>query len=437
LQPAYSELHAHFERIIERVLHAADPHRILLNALVFEHDSLYIHGHRFSFKPGGRLALLSVGKAATPMTRAALKILKSEPDVLIVVRPKHDQSDLPGDAQLFQSGHPLPTAESLAAGQAVRSALENLNEQDAVIVLLSGGGSALLELPKPGIEFHDLYRVNEDLLRSGAPIEHINIVRKSMSLLKGGGLLRLAAPARVLSLILSDVVGDDLRVIASGPTVQEEIDPAEAVEILLKYRLWDQYPVRLQKAILAEQAHPEVGQKADNVLLANNQTVTRAAAEAAARLGFKITHLEAPLKGEANHAGAAFAHRLRDQTDRMPDKCHCLIQGGETTVTVRGGGKGGRNQEFALAAAMQLSGDEEFAILSLATDGVDGPTDAAGAIVSSQTINRARLLGADPGLHLQQNNAYPLLDKLEALVRTGPTQTNLNDIAVGLSYRKT
>lgn len=420
--------------MIERALESADPERILEQALSLDRDRLYIHNNLIGTIPVGKLVLLSIGKAAAPMARATSRLLPLMPENVIIVRPDYDQSEIPAGWRAFQAGHPLPTSGSLAAGQAVQAAIHTLGERDLVIVLLSGGGSALLELPRPGLDLEDLRRVNQDLLRSGAPIEEINVVRKSMSSIKGGGLARMASPAQTLTLILSDVVGDDLSVIASGPTVLESDHPERAREILKGHGLWKDYPQHLRRALLTHRADPAPMRPPQNVLLANNHTVTHAVAGLAAELGFSVELNDKPLTGEARRAGMEFARHLVALRDEEPDRSHCLIQGGETSVTVRGEGKGGRNQEFALAAALELSAHDRAALLSLATDGVDGPTDAAGALVSPDTLGRARSLGLDPVHHLDHNDAYPLLHRVGALIRTGPTMTNLNDIAIGLIY---
>lgn len=378
-----------------------------------------------------RVLLLAIGKAAVPMARAAADNLKIKPSAVIVVRPESDRSTLPAGWLTFQAGHPLPTDQSLAAGQAIETALGRLAAGDRVIVLLSGGGSALLELPKTGIHLDDLRTVNRDLLRSGASIHEINVVRKSMSLIKAGGLARMAAPAPVIALILSDVVGDDLSVVASGPTVPAVPDPVEARRILRAYGLWQHYPERFRQALVTDTEIRTSLHMPLNLLLASNRSVQKAAAALARELGFVVEIVEEPLVGEAREAGRAFAQRLL----AARPQCFCLIQGGETTVTVRGEGKGGRNQEFAVAAGRILEREGYAAIASFATDGIDGPTDAAGAIVSSDFLNHTQSLGEDPGDYLENNDVYPLLDRMGALIRTGPTQTNLNDIALGFRYR--
>jgi hydroxypyruvate reductase len=430
----YSNYRNHIGRLLKEVLEAADPYQLVSKALHYDQPQLTVHGRNIKFHSQAELVLLAVGKASTPMARAAAKTLRLDFKEIIVVRPEADRAVLPAGWTVFQAGHPLPTDQSLAAGRAVRSALGDLHAGDLIILLLSGGGSALLEVPKPDIELQDLRKVNEDLLRSGAPIDEINVVRKSMSLIKGGGLARMSAPASVVSLILSDVVGDDLGMVASGPTVIERSDASRAREILQSYGLWERYPERIQAGIMSEINAQDAAVPPVNILLANNQTVTNAAARKAAQLGFVVEVLSEPLSGEARTAGDRFARRLRSLAAARPHDDLCLIQGGETTVTVRGAGLGGRNQEFAVAAAQALGNEGQNVILSFATDGVDGPTDAAGAIVDSQFAHRAKSLGLDPQSYLDANDVFTLLDRLGALIRTGPTQTNLNDIALGFSY---
>jgi hydroxypyruvate reductase len=416
------------------VLEAADPYRIVSQALQFEPGSLIIHDQHIKLAPDSKIVLIAVGKAASPMARAAKNSFPLELKQVIVARPEPDQSVLPVDWRVFQAGHPLPNEASLAAGKQVQSALSDLHPGDLIVLLLSGGGSALLELPKAGISLEDLRMVNMDLLRSGAPIEEINLVRKSLSRLKAGGLARMASPANVLTLILSDVVGDDLSVVASGPTASEQVDACDAVSILERYGLWERYHYHFQETLTASLCIPVLNKTPTNILLADNRTVQQAAAEAANRLGFLVEVLEEPLSGEARIAGEALAHQLCELAGKHAGKNVCLVQGGETTVIVKGDGRGGRNQEFAVSAAQVIETQEQIAIMSFATDGVDGPTDAAGAVVNSEFVRRARSRGYEIQAHLMHNNVYPLLDRMGALVRTGPTWTNLNDLAVGFGY---
>jgi hydroxypyruvate reductase len=430
----YSDHRAHINRLMDGVLEAADPFRLVKSTFQAGEPRLTIHNREIKFPPDGDMILLAVGKASTPMLLAAAQEIDRDFKEVIIARPETDRTALPSNWQIFQAGHPLPNELSLAAGNAVRQALRGLRADDLVILLLSGGGSALLELPKPDIELKGLRELNEDLLRSGAPIEEINIVRKSMSLIKGGGLARMAAPAGALCLILSDVVGDDLGMVASGPTVLEPANTDRAREILQRYGLWERYPEGIRAAILADQDTAEPAKPPVNILLANNRTVTTAAAREATRMGFDVEVLPEPLSGEARTAGSEFARHLIDIAAARPQSNVCLIQGGETTVTVHGTGQGGRNQEFAVSAAQSVGNSSRLVVLSFATDGVDGPTDAAGAIVESGFSRRAEELGLDARSYLDNNDVYRLLDRMGALIRTGPTQTNLNDIAVGFSY---
>lgn len=437
LQPPTSPYSEHVDRLVRCALDAADPERIIRGALSQGSGELLVGDQPIALMPDGKLLLLSVGKAASLMALTAVQILAEQPEGVIVIRPEYDQRELPSDWQVFQSGHPLPTSGSLAAGAAIQSVLQPLDQRDLVILLLSGGGSALLEVPKPGIELQDLLTVNQDLLRSGAPIEKMNVVRKCMSMIKSGGLAYMAAPARTLTLILSDVVGDDLGVIASGPTVPEVLEPREARRILQDHQLWSHYPARLQAALLARRKHSVGTVAPTNCLIANNATVRQAVAEEAARQGFHVELEAAPLSGEARSAGVDFAEKLVGIGAQKSDVDSCLIRGGETTVIVRGSGKGGRNQELALAAATSLPEDDRHVIISLATDGIDGPTDSAGAVVTGETVRKAYRLGFDPARSLDENDAYPLLEQVGALIKTGPTGTNLNDIAVGLYFAQT
>jgi hydroxypyruvate reductase len=307
--------------------------------------------------------------------------------------------------------------------------LAELEPKDLVLVLISGGGSALLEIPKPGINLQHLRQVNQSLLRCGAPIEETNVVRKAMSLSKAGGLARLADPARVVALILSDVIGDRLEAIASGPTVLERVDPMEAIQILKTYDLWDGLPNAVRQALGPSPPDSSPLREPINILVGSNRMLVEAAIERAIELGFNPANVSYSLTGEAREVGEAVAHELLEMKPGG-----CLIQGGETTVTIQGDGLGGRNQELALAAAVRLAGAHNLALLSAASDGVDGPTDAAGAWVDGNVIVEARAAGLDAAAHLQENDSYTFFNRFDRLIKTGPTGTNVNDLVVGLKY---
>jgi hydroxypyruvate reductase len=307
---------------------------------------------------------------------------------------------------------------------------------DIVLALISGGGSAMLELLVGGVELEEMRALTRTLLLSGAPIEAVNTVRKTLSQVKAGGLARLAAPARVVSLILSDVVGDKISAVASGPTVLQYARPGEARAVLKRFVGWPDVPEQVRRALRRSVQAGSHVPRPRNILIGSNRQVVEAARRQAAEMEFAARTLTMRMRGEARDVGGRFGARLaRIARGRLAAaRPLCLLMGGETTVTVRGPGQGGRNQELALGAMLALEGVAGVAVMALATDGVDGPTDAAGAVVSGESAARARLLGFDPLAALEANDAYPALDALGALLRTGMTGTNLNDLVVGLIY---
>ena len=325
--------------------------------------------------------------------------------------------------------------------------LTRTQPDDLVLVVISGGGSALLELPRPGVSLADLRQTNGVLLRSGAAIHELNLIRTQLSQLKGGGLARLAHPARTLSLILSDVVGNPLASIASGPTVVEaRPEPSAALAVVERYGLRDQLPAGVLH-YLTHGTGPLLGDapQVDNRLVGSNRQAGEAAAAAARDLGFAAEWLADDWQGEARDLGRRFAElvcrapgpsplRQRASPFAEDQRPRCYVAGGESTVTVRGAGRGGRNQEAALAAAQVLDSLPNTAVATIATDGVDGPTDAAGALVTGDTLRRARALGLDVARALAENDSYPCLEALGALLFTGPTGTNVGDLLVGLVY---
>ncbi len=386
------------------------------------------------FADAERVFVVGAGKAGLAMTEAAADILGHRLAAGIVSVPVMPSNALQR-IDFIVGGHPLPNAGSLAAGQAMVELLAQTTAQDLVLALISGGGSALLELPQHGLSLADLQTTTSALLQCGAAIHEINCIRTRLSRLKGGGLARLAYPARVLGLIISDVVGNSLHIIASGPTVPLASSTAEAEAVVDKYRLQTQLPLAVLQCLkqpTADQhgAHPWQ-QAVENRIIACNRLAAEAAVAAAKDLGYDAFFLADDRQGEAREVGKQFAQWLTLRAGQGPK---CYVAGGETTVTLRGPGKGGRNQELALAAAIAIAGRPNIAVAALATDGVDGPTDAAGAIVTGDSVRRGRLLGLDPHRHLQDNNAYPFFSALGDLIVTGPTGTNVNDLIFGLVY---
>ena len=365
--------------------------------------------------PGGRLVVIALGKAALGMARAAMAAAR--PDAVLVVTNYENAAELPG-AQVMASGHPVPDARGEAAARRVEALLGDLGPGDRVLALISGGGSALLPAPAPGLTLEDKARVNRLLLASGAEITEMNLVRQQLSRLKGGGFLRVAAPAGVTALILSDVIGDDLRVIASGPTVAPIGTQAEARAALQARGIWEDLPESVRAHLSAPSEAPDLP-TADNRLIGSNaqSVVAMAAAAPDAQV------IEAPLEGDVAEAAARIA-ALGPGT---------WLMGGETTVVLRGTGRGGRNQELALRVALLAEARgwvPGWVFLSGGTDGRDGPTDAAGGLVDAGTLGRIRAAGLDPQALLARNDSYAALQAAGDLLITGATGTNVADLQV-------
>ncbi|MDE4133483.1 DUF4147 domain-containing protein [Phaeobacter sp. QD34_3] len=375
---------------------------------------------------GGRSLILAVGKAAIPMMREALAQIP-EPRAALVVTNPENLCTLPG-AQVIAGSHPVPDEASAAAGRAVVDFLAGATAQDRVIALISGGGSALMVAPASGLTLEDKAEVGRLLLASGLEINEMNLIRQQLSDLKGGGLLRHAAPAPVTAYLLSDVIGDDLRAIASGPTVSPIGTRAEARAVMQRARIWETAPEAVKAHLSAPDSEVRLP-KAQNILIGSNRHSLAAMTEAAAEWEAQIVsdHLTGDV-AEAAQAVIGAAHKAPS------DRPVALIFGGETTVRLTGTGLGGRNQELALRVAQlgteRLTGDWVF--LSGGTDGRDGPTDAAGGIVSPETWAAISDAGQDPEALLANNDSYAALKAADALVMTGGTGTNVADVQVFL-----
>jgi hydroxypyruvate reductase len=372
------------------------------------------------------------------MARAVENILKDRITDGVIAVPEVMEQSL-SKVRLIDAGHPLPDEGSIEAGKCIASILENTKEQDLVLVLISGGGSALLELPVGGLELSDLQRVNDLLIKSGAPIQEINTIRKQLSMIKGGGLGALAAPARTAALILSDVVGDPLEAIASGPTVECDDSIHVVWEILERYDLSSRIPQSVKRVLDHQSEASKPCSKSylevNNVIIGSNRIAAEAARETAQKLGFQTILLTTILQGDAKMMGFLIAHLVK-ALKRLDHKGRprCMLLGGETTVVVRGEGMGGRNQELALAAAMELAGFQHVALMTLATDGIDGPTPSAGAIITGGTIERAKELGMDPNAYLKNNDSHSFFKALGDTLDFGLTGTNVNDLILICEY---
>jgi hydroxypyruvate reductase len=343
--------------------------------------------------------------------------------------------------QIMEAGHPLPDLKGLDGARKIKSLLKITGPKDLVIFLISGGGSALLPLPADGITLEEKQELTQLLLDCGADIKEINTIRKHISQIKGGWLARWAFPSTVMTFILSDVVGDPLDVIASGPTVPDTSTFQDAWEILKKYSLINEIALSIRNHLQAgregkKEETPKAGEsvfeKVHNMVIGSNMIALRAAEKEFSSAGFNTIILSSSIVGETKEAAQFHGAIAREVvfTGKPIGRPACILSGGETTVTIRGNGQGGRNQEFVLAGAFEINGLEKVAILSGGTDGTDGPTDAAGAIADYRTIARAKQMGMDPMKYLENNDSYSFFKKLGDLLITGPTRTNVMDVRI-------
>ena len=372
------------------------------------------------------------------MLRACLAGASSPPATALLVAPSADAS-LPAMVEQLVGGHPVPTEGSAAAGVRALEIAHGAGEGDVLLVLLSGGASALMAAPVGGVTLADKRAATAQLLRAGADIHELNTVRKHLSLVKGGRLAASCA-ARTLCLAVSDVIDDDLSVVGSGPTVGDPSTYADALAVVDRRGGRGAFPASVVAWLdrgAASLEPPTAGwpalRRADTRVIANRSRALDGGRAEAARRGYDVVVETGPVAGEARSAAAAYARRLSGHAGLWPRRC-CLLSGGETTVRVTGGGRGGRNQEFALALAGPLAMERRpIVVVSLGTDGVDGPTDAAGAVVDVTTIARAAQLGGPgPQARLDDNDAYTFFDPLGDLIRTGPTSTNVGDLQVAV-----
>ena len=430
--------------VLAAALVAVDPETAVRRFLQRDGDQLRVEGRVYDLRRYRRVLVVGAGKAGAAMARAVEGVL-GDRVAAGVVNVKDGYTAPTERVRLVEAGHPIPDERGVAGARQMAELLRDAGPDDLVLCLISGGGSALMELPPEGLALADLQRLTDVLLRSGATINEMNAVRKHLSLIKGGGLARLAHPATVVALILSDVVGNPLDVVASGPTVPDTATYADAVAVLDRRQLWDQVPATIADRLRAGQAGrlPETPKPGDpifesvqNVVVASNELAALAAVERAEELGFRTLLLSTYVEGEAREVGKVFAAVARElaTAGRPLPRPACVVAGGETTVTVRGSGKGGRNQELALSAALALGGLRDVLVVAAATDGTDGPTDAAGALVDGTTVERALALGLDPYAHLADNDAYHFFARLGDLLVTGPTNTNVNDLTFVFAF---
>jgi glycerate 2-kinase len=412
-------------------LDAVEPSRAVRMTLDWHDDCLFVARETLQAPRG--VHVVAVGKAAVAMTQGALAALR---DVIVsgdvITKDGHATAILPPRLRVHEASHPIPDKRGVNATNLAITALNRLDDGVAVLALISGGGSALLEAPRPGVSLADLARTTELLLRAGAPIDALNAVRSVLSRVKAGGL-RAAAPRSPWgTLILSDVLGNDPRIIASGPTVPGGSDPQLALQVIERFGVLKQIPLSVYAALQAPSTEPgPVGTQEDVLLvIADNGAAVKAAADKASALGLECQVVWQAAQGEAADLGREFVSVLAS----VPESIDVILGGGEATVTVRGDGRGGRNTEFSLAAALELErqGLLGWVIASLGTDGQDAMTGLAGAIADAQTPQRARDAGVDPVRALARNDSLSVFDVSGGSVETGPTGTNVNDVYVAV-----
>lgn len=425
---------------LEHALKAADPNHLLRERLSLRGSTLSIDQFSFDLRKFKNIYVVGGGKASGAMAEALEQVLGNSVTEGIINVP-HNSKNKTRIIKLHGANHPVPDEAGVEGTRQMLKIAEEAGDKDLVICLISGGGSSMMPLPRGKISLADKREMTDALLKSGATINEMNTVRKHISDFKGGWLAKKAYPATILNLILSDVVGDPLDFIASGPTVPDSTTFDDATKVLKKYHLWEKAPATIkrvlrdgEKGLISET--PKTGDKAfekvHNVVLGNNRYSSLAACERLQSQGLNSLLLTATLEGEARQVGIVLASFAREvlASGNPVSKPAGMVAGGETTVIVTGNGKGGRNQEIPLAAAVKLKGLEGVVLASLSTDGIDGPTDAAGAVVDGKTLNRAIKSKMAPEKFLANNDSYHFFSKLNDLIFTGPTGTNVNDISV-------
>jgi glycerate-2-kinase len=428
--------------VIEKALEAVNPERIIRSRIVLTDDILKVNEKAFDLSAFNRIYVVGGGKASGPMAEALEGILGERIEDGLVVVPRGTAGRYEAKRiKYHEASHPIPDETSVDGARKMLNLASHAEENDLVICLISGGGSSLMALPREGVTLSDKQRVTDLLLKSGATIDEINTVRKHISHFKGGQLARRVYPATLLSLLLSDVTGDPLDVIASGPAVPDSTTFNEAMHVLRRYNLWAEIPKPIRRVLsdgtkrLIHET-PKKGdpafKRAHNIVVGNNRLACEAAVDELKRSGLNTLFLTSFMEGEARVVGSMLAALAREiETSGNPLAPPIgIVAGGETTVTVAGNGIGGRNQEICLGAALKMGGLDRTVVASVSTDGVDGPTDAAGAIVDGRTIPRSRELGLDAREYLLNNDSHSFFSEIGDLVHTGTTGTNVNDISI-------
>ncbi len=421
-------------------IEAVHPNQAVKRYIHYDGGQYFMVGNqKYDLSLVERIHIIGGGKGVLPMANALYEIFSNRIEGGVIVTKHFFENSLPEKVRVLTGSHPVPDEKSEKSAQMLAEYITGLTTKDLVFCLLTGGGSSLMVLPQPGVQMEDLQEITSLLLSCGAEIQEINTIRKHLEVLKGGGLARLAFPASLITLILSDVIGNPLDVIASGPTTSDSTTYEDAVGILQRYQIWEKSPQRIRTVLQRgiEKKIPETLKKNDiclrsvqNIIVGDNHQACMAAMDTARGLGFNTLLLTNSLHGEAREAGKFLAAVLRQVavSGQPIPRPACILVGGETTVKIKGNGKGGRNQELALGSVRHIAGLDEVALISLATDGEDGPTDSAGAVVTGQTFKTALSLGLQNAEYLERNDSYHFFERINASLKIGPTGTNVNDI---------
>ncbi len=436
-------------RILAAALSAVDPSKLIKRSVSLAGSHLLLKGHRIDLNEYQRIFVVGIGKAARSMTLACAELLGDRiTRGFLLTKPGGIPLPEPflNRMEEFKGGHPLPDQAGMEAAQVILQQVADVQEDDLVLVLISGGGSALFTLPHPDLSLDDLIKTNQLLLDSGADIQQINTIRKHLSRVKGGRLAQALFPAKTVSLILSDVPGNQLDCVASGPTLPDPTSYQDGLEIISRFRLAEKLPGAVLQHLeqgslgrIPETPKPgdAVFSRAIQILIGSNQDALEAGLRQAKQEGFHTHSLAATLEGEASAAGVKMAESLQVMSQAKSPRPACVIAGGETTVTLSNTphpGSGGRNLELALSAVESLAGLENCLLISLASDGEDGNTDAAGAVVTGETLARSRQAGLEVEYHLRTHDSFHFFQALDDLIRVGPTGTNVNDLCFLLTY---
>ncbi len=420
-------------RILAASIRAVEPGRTVERFVSLSGDILNVAGREYDLAYFRRVCLLGIGKGSIAMSSTLSRLLGDRLQAgLVVTKHASGVPDFP--FAILEGGHPVPDGRSLEAGQKTLEFISSLGPNDLLLCLISGGGSALVTTPREGLSIENMQALTSAMLASGASINEINSLRRRLERLKGGGLVRISNGATIVSLILSDVVGNPLEAIASGPTAPDPSYKRVALELLDKYGLRGKIPASILSALDHSPETPKPGDpifnKVQNVIVGSNLLAAQGALAQAKIEGFHPYLLCNDLQGESRLAANALVKSLfhTKKTGEPVAPPACIVAGGETTVTVRGNGKGGRNTELALAAVTELADLPGVILVTLATDGEDGPTDAAGAVVTGGTFRRAAGLGLHPQDFLDRNNSYTFFAILDDLLKPGSTGTNVNDL---------